>query len=303
MKKLTFQQKLWIPLICSLLCITVIFVYNALEIRKIRIEERSADLSNAADLGLGAVKMFGDLRQRRPDEGRGAKAGHGRHQSMRRRDRLSSIINLDAVVVMNRRAANEWQEHVGFQANGTLSVPRHRCRWQERRGQGLRPLLFPRPGQKNAEPKMSRVVAYKPWAWTIVVGVYMDDIDAAFRQSLLTSLGVLLLVRAAGRRRRGHQPQPAPCAGRRPRICGRSGGKIANNDLSSSVHACERPPQRAVRHEDHADQLVDAISEIRHSAETIATASSEIASGNMDLSARTESRPVRWKRRPRRWKS
>jgi len=34
--------------------------------------------------------------------------------------------------------------------------------------------------------------------------------------------------------------------------------------------------------------LVDAISEIRHSAETIATASSEIASGNMDLSARTE---------------
>jgi methyl-accepting chemotaxis protein len=116
MKKLTFQQKLWIPLICSLLCITVIFVYNALEIRKIRIEERSADLSNAADLGLGAVKMFGDLRQRRPDEGRGAKAGHGRHQSMRRRDRLSSIINLDAVVVMNRRAANEWQEHVGFQA-------------------------------------------------------------------------------------------------------------------------------------------------------------------------------------------
>ena len=61
MKKLTFQQKLWIPLICSLLCITIIFVYNALEIRKIRIEERSADLANAADLGLGAVKMFGDL--------------------------------------------------------------------------------------------------------------------------------------------------------------------------------------------------------------------------------------------------
>jgi methyl-accepting chemotaxis protein len=150
---------------------------------------------------------------------------------------------------------------------------------------------------------MSRVVAYKPWAWTIVVGVYMDDIDAAFRQSLLTSLGVLLLVRAAGRRRRGHQPQPAPCAGRRPRICGRSGGKDREQRpeqqrarMRTTATACCTP-------EDHADQLVDAISEIRHSAETIATASSEIASGNMDLSARTESRPVRWKRRPPRWKS
>jgi methyl-accepting chemotaxis protein len=36
-------------------------------------------------------------------------------------------------------------------------------------------------------------------------------------------------------------------------------------------------------------RLAQTIGEIRHSAETIATASSEIASGNMDLSARTES--------------
>ena len=60
MNKLSFQQKLWIPLLCSLLCITGIFVYDAYEVRKIRIEERSADLSNIADLGLSTIKQFGD---------------------------------------------------------------------------------------------------------------------------------------------------------------------------------------------------------------------------------------------------
>ena len=38
MNTLSFKQKLWIPLVCSLLCIAIIFVYNAFEVRKIRIE-------------------------------------------------------------------------------------------------------------------------------------------------------------------------------------------------------------------------------------------------------------------------
>ena len=118
----------------------------------------------------------------------------------------------------------------------------------------------------------------------------MDDIDAAFRQSLLTSLGVLLLVCAllaavvvAINRSLRH------ALGGDPEYAAEVAGKIANNDLSSSVrtHANDR---HSVLYAMKTMQtnLVDAISEIRHSAETIATASSEIASGNMDLSARTE---------------
>ena len=31
MNKLSFQQKLWVPLICSLLCITAIFLYETIQ--------------------------------------------------------------------------------------------------------------------------------------------------------------------------------------------------------------------------------------------------------------------------------
>ena len=137
---------------------------------------------------------------------------------------------------------------------------------------------------------MSRVVAYKPWAWTLVVGVYMDDIDAAFRQSLITSLGVLLLVCAllaavvvAINRSLRH------ALGGDPEYAADVAAQIANNDLSGNVrtHAKDRHSVLYAMKTMQAN-LVDAISEIRYSAETIATASSEIASGNMDLSARTE---------------
>ena len=272
MKKLTFQQKLWIPLICSLLCITVIFVYNALEIRKIRIEERSADLSNAADLGLGAVKMFGDLAASGAlTKEEAQKQATAVIKSMRFGETgYLSIINLDAVVVMNPAAPQTNGKNMSDfkDANGTYLYRDIVAVGKSDAGKGFVHYYFPRPGQKNAEPKMSRVVAYKPWAWTIVVGVYMDDIDAAFRQSLLTSLGVLLLVCAllaavvvAINRSLRH------ALGGDPEYAAEVAGKIANNDLSSSVRT-------------HAND--------RHSAETIATASSEIASGNMDLSARTE---------------
>ena len=294
MKKLTFQQKLWIPLICSLLCITVIFVYNALEIRKIRIEERSADLSNAADLGLGAVKMFGDLAASGAlTKEEAQKQATAVIKSMRFGETgYLSIINLDAVVVMNPAAPQTNGKNMSDfkDANGTYLYRDIVAVGKSDAGKGFVHYYFPRPGQKNAEPKMSRVVAYKPWAWTIVVGVYMDDIDAAFRQSLLTSLGVLLLVCAllaavvvAINRSLRH------ALGGDPEYAAEVAGKIANNDLSSSVrtHANDR---HSVLYAMKTMQtnLVDAISEIRHSAETIATASSEIASGNMDLSARTE---------------
>ncbi|MBB5371667.1 MULTISPECIES: methyl-accepting chemotaxis protein [unclassified Janthinobacterium] len=294
MKKLTFQQKLWIPLICSLLCITIIFVYNALEIRKIRIEERSADLANAADLGLGAVKMFGDLAASgalsTPEAQKQALAVIN---SMRfGATGYLSIIGFDSSVVMNPGAPQTNGKNMfDFKdANGTYLYRDIAAVGKSDAGKGFVYYHFPRPGQQKAEPKMSRVVAYKPWNWTVVVGVYIDDIDAAFRQSLWTALGLLVLVCAVLsaivvviNRSLRH------ALGGDPEYAAQVAERIANNDLSAVVRTNPKDRQSVLfAMKTMQANLVDAISEIRHSADTIATASSEIASGNMDLSARTE---------------
>ena len=294
MNKLSFKQKLWIPLICSLLCISIMFVYNAFEVRNIRIEERSADITNAADLGLGAVKKFGE---RAASGALTTQQAQQQALAVIRSMRFGAtgylaVINNEAVVVMNPAAPQTDGKNMSAvqDANGTYLYRDIVSVGNSETGKGFVRYHFPRPGQKVAEPKLSRVVAYKPWNWNIVVGVYMDDIDAAFRQTLFVSLGLLVLVclflgsvvmmiNRSLRHALGGDPEYAADVA----------GKIAANDLSIVVHTKPKDHQSVLyAMKTMQANLVAAISEIRQSADTIATASGEIASGNMDLSARTE---------------
>jgi len=40
---------------------------------------------------------------------------------------------------------------------------------------------FPRPGSEIAEPKVSYAAQFEPWNWMVGTGIYIDDINAAFR--------------------------------------------------------------------------------------------------------------------------
>ena len=45
-----------------------------------------------------------------------------------------------------------------------------------------------RPGQKEPVPKLQFVMLFEPWSWVLGTGVYIDDIDADFRERLLSDL-------------------------------------------------------------------------------------------------------------------
>jgi len=54
--------------------------------------------------------------------------------------------------------------------------------------------LWPKPGQDKNQPvaKLSFVKRFAPWGWIIGTGIYIDDVDAAWRQSALTAGGLTL---------------------------------------------------------------------------------------------------------------
>ena len=51
---------------------------------------------------------------------------------------------------------------------------------------------WPKNGSDNPVRKLSYVKEFEPWGWMIGTGLYMDDIDAAFYQRLMISLGILV---------------------------------------------------------------------------------------------------------------
>jgi methyl-accepting chemotaxis protein len=52
--------------------------------------------------------------------------------------------------------------------------------------------LWPKPGQEQPVAKLSFVKRFAPWGWVIGTGIYIDDVDSAWRESALTAGGLAM---------------------------------------------------------------------------------------------------------------
>ena len=294
MQKLTFQQKLWVPLICSLLCITAIFIFDAIHLRNVRIEERSSDLRNVDDVGISIVKLYADKAQAGTLSKEEAQKQAAAAIKVIRygKDGYITITSGTTAVMNPFKPENDGKELVDFKdPKGVYLYRDIAAAGQSPEGGGFVRYHWARPGATEPVPKMSRVSHFAPWNWDLVTGVYMDDIDDAFRASLLKSGGVLvgvcivlaLIVSMVNKSLRH-------TIGGDPEYAGEVARRIAEGDFSVAVktHASDHG-SILFGMKTMQQRLADTIGQIRRSADTIATASAEIASGNMDLSGRTES--------------
>jgi methyl-accepting chemotaxis protein len=308
MNKLSFQQKLWVPLLCSLLCITAIFLFETIQTRNVRMDERQNDLRSLDDLALNIVKQYGDkaaagtlskedAQKQAMDLIRGLRYA---------KDGYFTISSGTKSLMHPIKPENNGKDLVDLKdPKGTYVYRAIAATGAMPEGGGFVSYYWSRPGSNEPVPKMSRVVHYEPWGWDLVTGVYTDDIDTAFRESLLVSAGwlalvcvllwvVVSLVNKSLRHTIGGDPE----------YVGEVTRTIAEGDLSVDVKVHESD-QGSILHSVKSMQqrAAETIREIRHSADTIATASGEIASGNMDCRRAPNRRPARWRKRPRRWKN
>src|SRR5207302_1653183 len=56
----------------------------------------------------------------------------------------------------------------------------------KKQGAGFYGYLWPKPGFDKPVSKISYVRGFEPWGWIIGTGIYLDDVDAVFRQNALT---------------------------------------------------------------------------------------------------------------------
>lgn len=103
-------------------------------------------------------------------------------------------------------------------------------------GAGFVDYLWPKPGAEEGVPKISYVMGFKPWGWIIGSGIYVDDVEAKFREDaiklVLWGIGIsgfigisLLLVSRNLLNTLGGDPAVASAVARR----------IAAGDLSTQV--------------------------------------------------------------------
>ena len=291
--KLTFVQRLWLPLVLSLICLIGLSIATAFQSRQTRLDERKADLKHAAEIALSVVKNYAD----QADAGtmtvpEAQKAAMESLRNMRYgADGYFMLVDFQPAILMHPIDTGLAGKDVGGtrDPNGVY-IYRDIVSVVKRDGAGFTAYAFPRPGASEASAKIAYSVAYRPWSWILTTGLYVDDIDASFRAALLWSLGVQLLLAAALAAivvllnrgiLRSLGGEPAYAADIANRIAGNDLTvvvKTAADDRSSLLFSMQRMQA----------QLVQTLGRIKISADSIAIAAYQIAAGNLDLSQRTE---------------
>src|SRR5471032_1565192 len=288
--KLSFVQKLWLPLILSLLCLAGISIYNAYQTREVRLDERKADLEHASEI---ALSVFGD--QAAAGTMPAAEAQRRAMDSIRNNrygeSGYFSIINSQPMFLMHptHPELNGKDVRDARDPNGVYNF-RDMVAVTKRDGKGFTTYAFPRPGATEASPKIVYNVSYQPWDWILSTGDYVDDIDAAFRSTLYQSLGILAVLAGALSAvvvllNRGI----IRSLGGEPSYAAEIANQIASNDLTGVVKTARDDRSSllfSMKRMQH--QLTQTIGTMKISADSIATATHQIAAGNQDLSQRTE---------------
>jgi methyl-accepting chemotaxis protein len=291
--KLSFVQKLWLPLVLSLLSLAGLSVYNACRAREIQLEERKLDLVHASDIAFAVIKTYGDA-----VSAGSLSVDEARKQAMEKvrairygEEGYFAIIDSHATVLMHpTRPEMNGKDASSYKDPNGVYVFRAAVAAVEHNGKGFNEYAFPRPGATEASPKISYNLMYRPWDWIITTGIYVDDIDAAFRSTLYQSVGILVVLTAALSAvvlvlNRGI----IRSLGGEPSYAAQIANQIANNDLTAKVKTTSNDRSSLLfAMKRMQEQLTLTIGRIKFSAESIATASHEIAAGNHDLSQRTE---------------
>ena len=294
MNKLSFQQKLWLPLVASLLCIVIIFIYSAVETRKLRLDERRKDLSNVNEVAHSILKHFDEQTKNGAlNKEEAQKQAMATVKSLRfSGGGYTAITNKNMISLMNPFAPqNNGKDMSGFKDANDYYLYRHIAEaGASASGTGYVYYVWARPGGTKVLPKVSHVMRYAPWEWDLITGVYMDDINDAFKKELVEAAIVLavvstllsLLVTLVNRSLRA-------TIGGDPGAVRQAAARIASGNLSAPLDTVQGDDSSILfGMRTMQNQLADTIGEIRRSANTIALASAEIATGNSDLSARTE---------------
>jgi methyl-accepting chemotaxis protein len=295
MNKLSFTQKLWLPLVISLIALLMVSVSAAWLTRATRIEERKHDLVNIAHVGLAIVREYAALAQSgalTDDQAR--KEALARLRDIRYgEDGYFLVIDSKPSMVMHPiKPALDGKDLAGTaDADGRHHYVAFAAAAQAPEG-GFVDYVFPHSNAASAKAvdKIGYVIRYPAWDWIIATGAYVDDIDAAFFDTLYLLGGVFaVLALALGALVTFINRSIQRAIGGDPRYAAQVADAIASGNLavaielhgsdsSSLVHGMQRM----------RDALRGTIRQIKDAADNVANGAHEIAHGNFDLSARTE---------------
>jgi methyl-accepting chemotaxis protein len=288
-------MKLFVPLVISWVCLWAITGLSIYEKKTARFQDRQDTMKYAGEIALSIVKEYAAL-----VDGGKISLQDAQKQAMERirhmrfgADGYFTIVTSKPSIVMHpvRRELDE-KDMSDYKDPAGHYLFRELAAIARGSGKGWVEYVAPKPGHSDRTAvfaKGSYVITYKPWDWSLVTGVYLDDLSDQVVSDFWRGLGVLtcigifmsgalyLVIRSV-ERTIGGDPDLASevahqiAAGDLTQVI-----SIRNNDTSSLCFAIKSMQE----------SLLSIVSRVRTGTDAISSASLQIAAGNMDLATRT----------------
>lgn len=294
MRSLTLRKKLLLPLLICCIALTVQAGISAFQLRDSQLAARKLDLAHVIDTAVSICTFYADqvssgkLPQ---DEAKARAIAAIGAQRYGVSGYITSVTTKSIVIDNPLSPKINGKDMSGFQdARGLYLYQAIAAAGATPEGHGYIEYWWPKPGEKDATPKMGYVARFAPWQMDFIAGEYFDDINADFYKGIAKSAAMLVvLALVVGVVAWRVSSDVYGSVGGEPAVAAAAALRIAQGDLSADIVTREGDGTSLLLSlKEMRAQLSRAMGDIKRSTESITIASREIASGNHDLSVRTE---------------
>ena len=191
---LTIRARLLLLAAIGAIGVVVVFGVSLFEERRLLIEDRKTKTRHVVEVAHGILAHYESLaKSGKMPEPDARKAAAETLRGLRYEGKeYYWVHDLDHNVVMHpTKPEMEGTNKADLKDPNGVYLYRDMNVLVKREGQGFVSYHWPRPGASEPVPKLSFVKLFEPWGWVVGSGIYMDDVDAIFWQSVLR-LGAIM---------------------------------------------------------------------------------------------------------------
>ena len=242
---LTLRARLYILLGSMLLGLILLGGYSVLDLRAHILEEKKLAIQAIVESSMGVIQQQYDLfKEGKITEQEAQRLAKDNLRKSRFNNGGDYLFIYDFNGVNLMHASKPEREGKNFMDSKDPNGKHYIKEWIDllkKDGSASMDYLFPKAGSKDAIPKISYAKVFQPWGWWLGTGVYIEDVDADFRQAALKStiflvvIALVLGVLGWAINRSVHTPDR-----RRTRRCRIAGGGFCERRLDAAYRFFEQ---------------------------------------------------------------
>ncbi|MDK9725465.1 MAG: methyl-accepting chemotaxis protein [Sterolibacteriaceae bacterium MAG5] len=259
--QMSLSKRLILITVAAMTALVALFVVVLFNERSMLLQDRQEKVRNLVEVAHGAIASYEQAaREGRMSQEDAQKAALVAVRAMRY-DKIEYFWINDMVPRVVMHAA---KPELDGKDMSQLKDPNGKLLFNEfvavvqKDGAGYVDYYWPKPGEKDPVPKISYVKGFAPWGWIVGTGIYIDDVNARFREAAVKFLawgiviGLIIIVPLVMLRRYllgllGGEPAEAVEATRRIASGDLSGTIACRADDTSSLLASMKQMQESLR--------------------------------------------------------